>query len=341
MKAEYLDLKKGFGEIRLIPEVIDDLWHLGHLVRVTDLVYATSLRTVDIPSDKLRPEKAEKRPVRLGIRVEKVAFHPHSNRLRISGTIEHGSNVGSYHTFNIEPNIELSVIKQWSSMDLDRIERAVQSSAHGSIHILTIEEGEAQLFRIRQFGPELVETLAQGSGKREGFDGKSIFFKTILEHLMPISGYLIIAGPGFIKDDFMKYIHEHGEPLTDRCLIIETRGGGRGAVQEVIGQGVLERLIGDFQLEKEVRLMDEFLERLAKEQPVAYGVMDVRDAVSCGASEQVLVIDTLLRDSAIQSVLEQAERTRAKINVLSTEFEPGIKLAALGGIGALLRFKIK
>jgi len=341
MKAEYIDLKKGFGEIRLVPEVLDDLWHLEHLIEANDLISAISLRTVDIPSDKLRPEKAEKRPAHLSIRVEKVAFHQHSNRLRISGTIEQGPDVGSYHTFNIEPNVELSVTKQWSNMDLERVERAVQSSTHGNIHLLVIEEGEAELYRIRQFGPEWVETLTQGSGKGQGFEGKDVFFKTILEHIKAISGHLIIAGPGFIKDDFMKYVRKHGEALSDHCLIVETRGTGRGAVQEVIGQGVLEHLIGDLQLEKEVHLMDKFLERLAKEQPVAYGIAEVENAVACGAAEQVLVVDSLLRNEKILSLLEHAEKLRAKINVLSTEFEPGIKLAALGGIGALLRFKIK
>src|SRR5208337_3354253 len=32
MKAEYGELKDNSGEIRLLPESIDDLWHLQHLV---------------------------------------------------------------------------------------------------------------------------------------------------------------------------------------------------------------------------------------------------------------------------------------------------------------------
>jgi stalled ribosome rescue protein Dom34 len=32
MKVEYGELKDRYGEIRLFPESIDDLWHLRHLI---------------------------------------------------------------------------------------------------------------------------------------------------------------------------------------------------------------------------------------------------------------------------------------------------------------------
>jgi protein pelota len=92
MKAEYGELKNGYGEIRLFPESIDDLWHLRHLIGTGDLVFATTFRSVDAATDKIRPEKVEKRPVRLGVRVERVEFSEHvfsasSNMALMSGPI--------------------------------------------------------------------------------------------------------------------------------------------------------------------------------------------------------------------------------------------------------------
>ena len=165
MKAEYGELKDNSGKIRLLPESIDDLWHLQHLVAPGDLVFATTFRSVESATDKIRPEKVEKRPVRLGIRVEKVEFSEHGVRLRITGTIEHGIDTGAYHTINVETGYEISVIRRWRPIDLERIERAVKSSVFGVIHILTLEEGEAELFRLRQYGPESVITITAGSGK--------------------------------------------------------------------------------------------------------------------------------------------------------------------------------
>ena len=74
MKADCGDLKCNDGEIRLFPESVDDLWHLRHLVAPGDLVFATTFRSVDTTGDKIRPEKMEKRPVRLGVRIEGWSF---------------------------------------------------------------------------------------------------------------------------------------------------------------------------------------------------------------------------------------------------------------------------
>lgn len=340
MKAEFGELQKSFGEIRLFPENIDDIWHLSHLVAPGDLVFATTLRTSDTSTDKIRPEKAEKRPVRLGIRVEKVEFHHYANRLRVTGVIEYGMEAGSYHTLNIETGYEISVIRQWRKSDFERIDRAVKASVYDVIHILTIEEGEAELFRIRHFGPELVITITMGSGKGMEVNSRTSFFEKVLGQLSPVNGPLVVAGPGFIKEDFMKFFRARESDKASKTVVVETRRTGAGAVQEVIGLGTLEKLAGDLQLAREVNLMGEFLKRISKGGPVAYGRTEVKSAGECGAIEEILVVDTLIRDTDIVGLMEQAERADAAVVVFSSGFEPGKQLEALGGVAALLRYRI-
>ncbi|MFA5331154.1 MAG: mRNA surveillance protein pelota [Methanoregula sp.] len=340
MKAEYGDLKDNCGEIRVMPESIDDLWHLHHILSPGDLVFATTFRSVDTASDKIRPEKAEKRPVRLGIRIERVEFSEHGVRLRITGIIEQGVDTGAYHTINLETGYEISVIRPWRKVDLERIDRAVKSSVFGVIHILTIEEGEAELFRIRQFGPESVLTITAGSGKGGETDSRTGFFEAVQKSINEVTGALIIAGPGFIKEDFVRFAKNKNCGPVNQAVIVETRRIGRGAVQDVIGIGTLEKLMGDIQLSREVRLMDEVFVRIAKDGAVAYGEQAVVAAIGYGAVEEVLLADTRLRDMKIMKIVEDAEKMQAKIVVLSTEFEPGERLEALGGIAALLRYKV-
>ncbi len=340
MKAEFGELQKSYGEIRLFPENIDDIWHLSHLIAPGDLVFATTLRTGDTAADKIRPEKAEKRPVRLGIRVGKVEFHHYANRLRVTGLIEHGMDQGSHHTLNIETGYEISVIRQWWKSDLERIDRAVKASVYDVIHILTIEEGEAELFRIRHFGPELVITITMGSGKGMEVNSRTSFFEKVLGQLAPVNGPLVIAGPGFIKEDFMKFFRSRESEKAATAVVVETRRTGAGAVQEVIGLGTLEKLAGDLQLAREVNLMGEFLRRISKGEPVAYGRAEVKNAGDCGAIEVVLVVDTLIRDPGVVEMMEQAERSDSGVIVFSTGFEPGKQLEALGGVAALLRYRI-
>ncbi|RPI36775.1 MAG: mRNA surveillance protein pelota [Methanoregulaceae archaeon] len=340
MKAEYGELKNGFGEIRLFPESIDDLWHLRHLIGPGDLVFATTFRSVDGATDKIRPEKVEKRPVRLGVRVERVEFSEHGIRLRLFGIIEHGADTGAHHTINVETGFEISLIRQWRPVDLERVERAVKASVYGVIHILTIEEGEAELFRLRQYGPESVITITAGSGKGAETDSRTAFFDQLLNALITITGPLIIAGPGFIKDDFVKYARNHSFPGIERAVVVETRRIGRGAVQEVVGKGALEKLMDDIQLSREVKMMDEVLLRIAQDGAVAYGIREVEEAIGFGATEQLLIADTLLKDTRVMRLIDDAEAMRAKIVVLSSAFEPGERLVALGGIAALLRYKL-
>jgi protein pelota len=54
----------------------------------------------------------------------------------------------------------------------------------------------------------------------------------------------------------------------------------------------------------------------------------------------VLIADTLLRDEEVMHLIEKAEGMRAAIVVLSSGFEPGERLVALGGIAALLRYRL-
>jgi len=340
MKAEYGEMRNNYGEIRLLPESIDDLWHLQHIIAPGDLVFATTFRSVDAASDKLRPEKVEKRPVRLGVRIDRVEFSVHGIRLRLTGIIEHGVDTGAFHTINVETGYEISVIKQWRPLDRERIERAVKASVYGVIHVLTIEEGEAELFRLRQYGPESVITITSGSGKGAETESRRDFFDQVLSKLAEITGPLIVAGPGFIKDDFIRYAKSGNNPAADRAVIVETRRIGRGAVQDVIGCGTLEKMIDDLQLSREVKLMDELLMRISQDGAVAYGRAEVADAIGYGAAEQILIADTLLRDPEVTELIEKAEAMRASVVVLSSSFEPGERLVALGGIAALLRYKM-
>ncbi|HJK02522.1 MAG TPA: mRNA surveillance protein pelota [Methanocorpusculum sp.] len=330
----------GFGEYRLIPESLDDLWHLSHIISMGDTVFAMTLRTVDSPNDKLRAEKLEKKPVRIGVKCKKVEFMPEITRLRVLGVIVFGPDEGLHHTLNIEPGYEISVVRQWRTVDLERLNRAVASSTHGVVHIVAIEDGEAELYRIRQYGPEQVVTLTRGRGKKMDIDSRYRLFDELLQALALVTGPIVIAGPGFVKEDLVKFAKTKMPEIAERMLPVETRRTGYGAVQEAIGNRVLERVAEDLQLSREVQIMDEIFLRIKENSSVAYGEREVKKATYYGAVETIVVADKEIQKSYISQLITEAERTCAKIVVLSTEFEPGKRLLGLGGIAALLRYNI-
>ncbi|MBE0517355.1 MAG: mRNA surveillance protein pelota [Methanophagales archaeon] len=359
--------KKRIGEISLVPESLDDLWHLKHVIEAGDLVYSLTYRRLDEATDKVRPDKGDKKPVRLGIRTEGVEFHKFSHRLRIKGMIEEGpeTELGAYHTFNIEPGVKLSVVKDWKDHQLKRMREAEKAVAALDVIVVTIEEGEAIAGIVRQYGVDELFSVRYGSGKGMGEGSKRDFFNDLLKHVKNSfqatnAEAIIIAGPGFIKDDFFAFLKEHDAELANRTRIEQASSIGISGFLEVLKRGAVDRLKKEERLTKEVILLDRLMAEISKEEDckAAYGKREVRKAIDYGAVETLLVSDEKLMTTRmggveeeeeeeeeaeveeIERMLEEAERQRGEIVVFSTEFEPGKRLNALGGIAAILRFGI-
>jgi protein pelota len=335
-------LKGNEGEIKLIPENLDDLWHLKYIIEPGDVVFALTKR-ISESSDKLRSDK-EKVTVRLGIQVEKVEFHKFANRLRITGKIVAGVEDSGYHTINISVGKELSIIKEWKDEQLKRIKYAEEASKQPEIVIVTIEEGEAIIGVVRQWGVEEISNVKRSYGK-DTTSYRQEFFGEVLSQLENMNfKYVVIAGPGFTKDDFVEFVKEKNPEMAKKMIVVDTSSIGMRGFIEVLKRGVLKRIAGEIRLAEEAEYMDQLLERIAKGERVAYGVEEVKKAYEYGAIEVLLIADEFLREERdkwdIDSFMRDVEMSKGKIVIMSTEFEPGKRLMALGGIAALLRFDI-
>jgi protein pelota len=346
MKILKKELRFNEGEISLITESLDDLWHLKYILEPQDIVFAFTKRRIEGATDKLRPEKADKKTVRLGIRVEKVEFHKFSNRLRVHGIIVEGIDSGAYHTLNIEEGTNLSIVKKWKNDQLERIREAEIASRRPRVIIATIEEGEACIGIVRQFGVEESSSLRQSLGKGEG-DQRNEFFGGLAAQLKWAADKVdavILAGPGFTKEDFLDFVKTREPELAKKIVLEDTSSIGVSGFQEVLRRGAVDRIMEESRIGREAKLIEELMKEISINGKVAYGMDDVRNAESLGAIETLLITDELLRTERegnnIDSFLKAVEHSQGRIVVFSTEFEPGKKLESLGGIAALLRFKV-
>jgi len=334
------------GEIKLRVENPDDLWHLHNLVVPGDRVRASTYRREESKTDKVRPERAEKVRVTLTLQVEKVEFHKFSNRLRIHGTIVDGIDAGAYHTLNIEEGTDLSIIKNWKNDQLERIREAQIAARRPRVIIATIEEGEASIGVVRQFGVEESSSLRQSLGKGEG-NRRNEFFGELAAQLKWAAEKVeavILAGPGFTKEDFLEFIRTREPELAKKIALEDTSSIGVSGFQEVLRRGAVDRIMQESRIGREATLIEELMKEISMSGKAAYGMEDVRNAQSMGAIETLLITDELLRtereSDSIDSFLKDVEHSQGRIVVFSTEFEPGRKLDSLGGIAALLRFKV-
>jgi protein pelota len=346
MRVIKRNIKK--NEISLTPESLDDLWHLKYIIEPKDLVFALTQRRGEGATDKLRPEKMEKKTMRLGVRIEKIEFHRFSNRLRLHGIIESGQDTGDYHTLNIEEGTNLSVIKTWKNDQLERIREAEAAAKRPRVVILTIEEGEASIGLVRQFGIEEYSQVKMGSGKGVSSYREEFFNKVIaqLSHASGSSDAVIIAGPGFTKDDFIKVLKAKEPELASHTRTEDTTSIGISGYQEVLRRGAVDRIVEESRIAREARLIEELMVRIAKGGAAAYGWDEVKKARDMGAVESLLITDELLREKRekgenIDAFLLSIEYSKGKVIIFSTEFEPGHRLGSMGAIAALLRFNME
>ena len=352
MRIVHQDTKRGF--IELVPETLDDLWHLSHIIEPGDLISSKTTRRIqDSTGERLRSDRGIKKTFFMGIRVESISFHKYTGKLRATGIIEHGPEdlvpLGTHHTLDLKLKYSIKITKEkWSRWAIKRLKNAVDSSKKPSAIIVAIEDDVADLGIIKQYGIDYYGPIMGGiSGKRiiQKDRGKKItnFFDEVAKTL---SGFediqgIVIAGPGFTKGDFYNFLSEKYPELAKIAGVESTGTGGRVGIQEVLRKGTIEQMATEGRIAQEMRFMNKVLEEIGKSSKlVAYGKKEVADASNAGAAEMLLVLDEMVREEDIEKIMNLVENTGGKVMVVSSEHEGGKQLKALGGIAALLRYGI-
>jgi len=341
MRVLHQDRKN--NEIKLLMENLDDLWHMYNIVEKNDIVFALTHRKVEKKTDKIRPEKVERKKMRLGIRVTDVEFHEFSDRLRIHGVIENGVDVGSYHTLNLTVGDNVSILKEWKEHHLNRIKEAVEETKRPTLTFLSIDYDEATFALLRQYGVENIGAITSHiSGKQYKTDKneKNNFYSKVLTTLEQIKkGPVIILGPGFAKEEFYSFAKEKKLELLKDSAVMSTGDAGMNGIHEVLKKGVV-KVVVDARVAVETKIVESLFEEIAKNGNFAYGFDEVENALDAGAIETLLVTDKLDKTKNADGLLEKAKKTKSKFMIISTFHEAGKKLEGLGGVGALLRYKI-
>ncbi len=328
MKIEELEK----GEIRIRVDNIDDLWYLKTVLRPGDLIFGTVYRKDEQSGDMNRSKKTARRRMRVGITVEKVEFQDFSDRLRIVGKIRAGPEdvLGLYQAINVEPGDEVSVVKErWSREERELLDEAVKNSEMPQVYFLGLEHGLATFAELRAYGVQEIASIRKRGDEDDEFFGEVL---ATLESIRAGDEPLIILGPGFYKDNFVKFA---GSRLKNYSVLQASHGDMRG-VHEVL-KSSLHRLLEDSRLSREEKLVDRLLEEISKEGLYAYGPKEVENYLNMGAVETLLVSDTKYR--SYEKLLELARSVGAKVHIISTSHEKGKILENLGGIAAILRFR--
>jgi protein pelota len=339
-------LKRQENDVKVKAQGPEDLWHLEKVISIGDLVSASTTR-------KYKPEggsKAERKPMFITVKVEKVSFHKPSGKLRILGVIESGKpeelvSFGAHHSLDVGTNDVLTITKeQWKKYELGRLREAAAASKQPKLTLLIMDETEAEIFTLLQYGlEEAGKIVSHISGKYtdEQKDPRVKYYTKILDTIKNIKHKIILAGPGFEKDNFIKFIKDK-DPKFAKNILIESIGNtGKQAAYELVSKGTIDKIVQRSRFAEETKLIEDLVVKISGKGKATYGLSEVKKALDYKAVDNLILLDTLIfeKKQEIEPLIEQAEKIGATVTFISHENEISKKLEALGGIAALLRFE--
>ncbi len=334
---------RGRCELRLLIETDEDLWHLYNIIETGDLITASTPRREEKQADRIRAERAEKKRMTLGVRIEKIEFSDEDLRLKLLGTIETGpQDIGQHHTLIFENGDSLLISKKkWKESQFDRVRRAVEEAKKPHIVFVSLDQDEATIAVLRQYGLKEIASLQSGrSGKQYSEKNRGdTYHSEIIEKLKTVSEPgmpTVLLGPGFEKELLAESLKAAG---TEKLFVYHTGQTGMAGINELLKTGMGADLIRESSVGTEIEAVEELMTLIGRNGPATYGTEQIMNAAMSGAVEKLLILDSVLRSRDCDELIRSVESQKGTVLVISGQHDGGKELAALGGMGAVLRYK--
>ncbi|RXN32773.1 pelota-like protein [Labeo rohita] len=325
MKLVHKDIEKdNAGQVTLIPEEAEDMWHTYNLLQVGDSLRASTIRKVQTESSTGSVGSSRVRTT-LTLCVETIDFDSQACQLRVKGTnIQENQYVkmGAYHTIELELNRKFTLAKKcWDSVVLDRIEQACDPAQKADVAAVVMQEGLANLVLVT---PAMTLLRAKVEvtipRKRKGSctqHDKALerFYEAVMQGILRHFNFdvvkcILVASPGFVKDQFISYLFK--EAVRQDCKIL---------------------------LENRPKFM-------VVHSSSGHKLAHVERASEALAIDILLISDKLFRhqDVATRSryvrLVDNVKENGGNVRIFSSLHVSGEQLNQLSGVAAILRFPI-
>ncbi|CBZ50405.1 probable translation factor pelota, related [Neospora caninum Liverpool] len=353
MKQNYE--RDGSGSIVCECEVADDVWTLYNIVLPGDKVKCVTTRKLQKESDT-GAVSSEVKKIVLNILVKKIDYEGDGDVLRISGQVVEENpyvKIGSYHTLDISLHTKFTLYKeQWDRLFLDRLQEAVDPHRSAEVQVVLIESGLCHIFLLSSSLAKPVAKVTAAMPKQRGHFSnyekvKRRFFEDVFSSLFVHTNpetvkCVLIAGPGFVKDEFLRFLHQEAVK--------------RQALTELLADPSVLALLENTKAARHAQRLQDFYKLLNKTLDASagsdcrnltcYGPTQVATAVEVGAVASLLITDGLLRSSNTTErrrfvrLVEEVERAGGEVLTFSDQHTSGEQLNMLSGVAAILKFPI-
>ena len=327
--------------LKLEPDNIDDLYLLAMIISRNDVVEAHSTRRFRAHEG----DKGEQKDVTIRVNVEKSDIDKNAGMLRVSGKIVYGHpeeyiTMGSYHTLNIAARDIIDVHKpEWKDYILKRLKQAVADSKKPRLGVIVLDDEKALVSYIKGYGIEPVSELYSRLSKRmkmKDFEArKEEYFKEVVAAVVNMSvDMVVIAGPGFTKDDIKKYIEDKGIEIKKRLVYAPASDAERSGIREVMQSAAVTKVLENEHVKREFEYVNKLLLEM-RAGVASYGTDRLLDSLDRKSISAVLVNDDIINDEKVKQVLDKADKLGIKIEIFNSDDDAGIQLRNFSGIAAV------
>lgn len=344
------DFKKGTVQLRVTDA--EDLWFLSHIIEEGDLVRGKTTRKIKFGGEE--NGSVSRVTITVMVEAENIEFSSSGTALRINGKIREGPEDiprGSYHTISLEEGNEFTLTKvQWLEYQKQKLEEAAERKFNYLICIFDREEAFIALTKHHNY-EVLVKLAGEVPKKGKNIEVKKDFQEEIIKALeMYNERYkpenIILASPAFYKEDLYKKISS--SELKRKIVLATCSDVSESSLNEVIKRPELAQALKNSRAREEQLIVEKLLFEINKNNLAIYGWKEVGKAAEAGAVSELLITTDFIQQQKLKGVYKQLDTLmklvddqQGKIHLLSSEWESGKKINGLGGIAALLRYKLE
>jgi peptide chain release factor subunit 1 len=178
----------------------------------------------------------------------------------------------------------------------------------------------------------ITEGLTKDFYKRIAEEMKTIFFT------MPKLKGILIGGPIPTKDEFLEGEYLTGQLQKKVIGKIDLGDSSETGLRELVERS--QDLLVDHERLQEKKFVEVFFKALGEDpDKSSLGEEKTRKALELGAVE-ILYLSSKIGKTLIRELSQLAENVGSEIKIISTETPEGEQLFNMGGVGAVLRFKV-
>lgn len=165
---------------------------------------------------------------------------------------------------------------------------------------------------------------------------------------------VIIASPGFYKEQLFEYIMSHSSQNTeiqnnrDKFVLAHSSGGYLNSLSEILSNPQWKNKFSDLKYFHEISVLDEFLNMLRQCPDKAYYGYEYINILShmSKAINTLLISSSLFRSTDIlerkkyDALVERIRQTGARVYVFSSSHDASSRLEQMTGIAAILNYPV-